>query len=766
TVTPRPTPTPVTSPIKSTLAGDVTFFYGDWETAISEYQQTLESSPSPQEKSAALLGLGKTYYQLQNYPEALDNLRTLLSSYSDSSTVAEAQFVLAQTYTALNRHLEAASAYEAYLSYNLGIIDAYIQEQRGDAYTAAGKYLIAIEAYQAAIAADSLQDNVNLRLKMGQAYFALEDYPTSIVLYEEAYAETNNDYLKASADYLLGLAFTALERPIQAQAAYRDAVENYPLSYDAYLSLVELIEAGCHVSELDRGLVDYFAGQYGLASEAFDRYISQVKTGEITEGDPATAYYYKGFALRAQGDAEGALWAWDKVIENYPEHAYWDNAWEYKAYTQWAYLNRYSHAVQTLTGFVDKRPYHERAAEFLFDAARVEELTKDYDAAISLWNHIISEYPTSDYANNALFLIGITHYRVEAYQQATGVFTRYVAAAQTPEELARAYFWLGKAHHSAGENLSAQSAWENAVNIDLTGYYSERAIDLLQGREAFISPLDYDLSYDVEAKRQEAEDWMRSAFAIPPATNLSGLGMLAEDARLIRGTEFWNLGLYDKARLEFENLRNEVSYDPISSYRLANYLSELGLYRPAIFAARQVLNAANMDDAATMNAPLYFNYIRFGSYYRDLIIPVAQKYGFHPLFLFSVVRQESLFEGFVRSSAGARGLMQIMPSTGEDLARKAGWPPNYTAEDLYRPKVSVNLGTAYLDSQRRYFEGDIYAALAAYNAGAGNALTWSEVSNDDPDLFLETIRFSETRRYIKGIKEIFAIYRRLYGREQ
>ncbi|MEA3341566.1 MAG: tetratricopeptide repeat protein, partial [Chloroflexota bacterium] len=381
----------------------MTFFYGDWETAISEYQQTLESSPSPQEKSAALLGLGKTYYQLQNYPEALDNLRTLLSSYSDSSTVAEAQFVLAQTYTALNRHLEAASAYEAYLSYNLGIIDAYIQEQRGDAYTAAGKYLIAIEAYQAAIAADSLQDNVNLRLKMGQAYFALEDYPTSIVLYEEAYAETNNDYLKASADYLLGLAFTALERPIQAQAAYRDAVENYPLSYDAYLSLVELIEAGCHVSELDRGLVDYFVGQYGLASEAFDRYISQVKTGEITEGDPATAYYYKGFALRAQGDAEGALWAWDKVIENYPEHAYWDNAWEYKAYTQWAYLNRYSHAVQTLTGFVDKRPYHERAAEFLFDAARVEELTKDYDAAISLWNHIISEYPTSDYANNALF---------------------------------------------------------------------------------------------------------------------------------------------------------------------------------------------------------------------------------------------------------------------------------------------------------------------------------------------------------------------------
>ena len=102
----------------------------------------------------------------------------------------------------------------------------------------------------------------------------------------------------------------------------------------------------------------------------------------------------------------------------------------------------------------------------------------------------------------------------------------------------------------------------------------------------------------------------------------------------------------------------------------------------------------------------------------------------------------------------------------EDLAREAHWPPNYTADDLYRPKVSVNLGTAYLDSQRRYFEGDVYAALAAYNAGYGNALTWLESSNGDQDLFVETIRFQETQRYIKGIKEIFAIYRRLYGRKQ
>ncbi|MBS1248699.1 MAG: Soluble lytic murein transglycosylase [Chloroflexi bacterium] len=763
TFTPRPTPTPVTPPTKSSLAGDVAFFYGDWESALTEYQQTLENDPSPTEKNGAMLGLGKTYYQLRNYPTALDTLRNLLISAPDSAHTAEAQFVLAQTYTALDRHLEAASAYEAYLTYNPGVIDAYVQERRGDAYTAAGKYLASIEAYQAAIAAGSVNDSLLVQFKIGQAYAALEDYPTAALIFQEIYDKTTNDYLKASADYQRGQIFTAMERPDQAQAAYRDAVEKYPLSYDTYLSLVELVREGYQVSDLDRGLVDYFAGKYALAIDAFNRYLGQ---DEVE--DPGTAYYYLGKALRNSGKAEDALYAWDQIIESYPEDEYWDEAWEFKAYTEWFYLDRYSRAVQTLTGFVEESPHHPRAAEFLFDAARVEERDQDYPEAIALWERVIAEFPTSQYANQALFLIGITHFRLEAHSQAQEVFARYVASSPTEGELAKAYFWLGKAHQAGGEEVPAQVAWEQAVNADPTGYYSERAQDLLLDRDAFDSPLNYDLSSDVDAEREEAEAWMRETFAIPPVTNLRGLGYLAEDERLIRGTELWNLGLYSEARLEFEDLRNEVSYDPVSCYRLANYLVDLGLYRSAIFAARQVLNLAGMDDAGTMNAPAYFNHIRFGSYYRDLIFPAAEEYGFHPLFLFSVIRQESLFEAFVTSSQDAGGLMQILPSTGANVAKEAGWPPNYSAEDLYRPYVNVRLGTAYLASMRRIFDGKLYVALAAYNGGGGpgRAIIWLERAPTDIDLFYETIHLSETQRYLKGIKEVFAIYRRLYGREE
>jgi soluble lytic murein transglycosylase len=165
-----------------------------------------------------------------------------------------------------------------------------------------------------------------------------------------------------------------------------------------------------------------------------------------------------------------------------------------------------------------------------------------------------------------------------------------------------------------------------------------------------------------------------------------------------------------------------------------------------------------------LSAPAYFNHIRFGAYYSDLVMPLAENYGFHALFLYALIRQESLFEGFVNSSAGARGLMQIMPATGTEIAGNLGWPENYTEDDLFRPLVSLRYGVDYLDRQRKLFDGNLYAALAAYNGGPGNAQEWLELALDDPDLFLEVIRYDETRNYLRRIYENFNIYRLIYNR--
>jgi soluble lytic murein transglycosylase len=223
--------------------------------------------------------------------------------------------------------------------------------------------------------------------------------------------------------------------------------------------------------------------------------------------------------------------------------------------------------------------------------------------------------------------------------------------------------------------------------------------------------------------------------------------------------------MYEEARTEFESLRDAVSTDPEKSYRLAHHLYNIGLYRTAIFAAREVLSLAGLESqSASLTAPDYFNHIRYGLYYHDLILAEEERYGHDPLFMFSVIRQECLFEGFVRSSAGARGLMQVIPDTGAQIASDLGWPLGYEDNDLYRPNVSIRFGSYYLDKNRDLLGGSVYGSLAAYNAGPGNSLVWKELAGNDPDLFLEIVRFQETRNYIRFIYEIFDTYRSIYSR--
>ncbi len=566
---------------------------------------------------------------------------------------------------------------------------------------------------------------------------------------------------KPGQTILLGQAYLELGQDDLAESAFRDAVIQFPLSYDSYLGLIEMVNNGFQINDLDRGLVDYYAGQYSYAVEAFDRYLALQDTA-----DRGTALYFRAFSLRNMGQHQEAISSWNEIINSYPDHTYYDEAWEFKAYSLWFYLGEYQEASQVLQNFVSKNPFHPRAAEFLYDAGRIEELTGQLNNAAAIWKRVFNEYPTSSYATLSLFKSGICQVRLGSYELALGSFAILRDASQSLEELSKALFWIGKIYSYQGNSEAAQASWSEAANADPTGYYSERSRDLLQNREPFTPPQDYDISFDVDAEKDLAEAWIKATFSIPAETNLDSLGLLAGDPRIIRGTELWELDLFSEARSEFETLRNEVSFDAISSFRLANYYQDLGLYRPAIFAARSVLDAAGMSDAETMNAPAYFNYIRFGTYFSDLVIPAAQEHGFHPFLLFSLIRQESLFEGFVKSTAGARGLMQIIPSTGAERANLEGWPPDYSDDDLYRPQVSIKLGTAYLGFLRTYFEGDMYASLAGYNAGPGNAGVWLEESKGDQDLFLEIIRFSETQTYIKNISEIFAIYRRIYSRTQ
>jgi soluble lytic murein transglycosylase len=758
TFTPTVTPTPL--PIARVDAGDRTLFNGDYEDALLYYQTAYKDSPDVLIQASAKWGEARVYFAQERYQDCLSALQALMTEYPQSVHLGQAYFLQGLASYRLNNYQAAADAWQSYLTLRPGYLDAYVQEMRGDALYEALNYTSAIAAYKAAIAAPALGDDIKLDMKVADTEQKLGNYEAAVELYDGISARATSDYTKAQAAYETGLAYQALGKNEEALGKFRLNVESYPLSYYSYLSLVALLDAGTEVSQLDRGLVDYFAGQYDVAISAFDRYIAENPTND------GTAYYYRALSHRDLGHYEAALKDFATFTANYSANPRWGDAWGEKAYVEWYNLGSYNVAVKTLLDFVDGVPNSDLSADYLMSAARIYERNAKYDEALQVWARVVNEYPGSSQASTAVFLMGIIYYRNGDFKSALDSFTRSLSLALQPEDKARAYLWLGKAQQKLGDQQAALDFWRRGQSSDPGGYYDERSYELLNEQTPFTPPTSINLTPDLETERNNADSWVRLTFNLPTDTDLSGLDVLASDGRIIRGTELWQLGIYEDAKAEFEDLRSELESkrDAVGSYRLTNYLLSLGAYRPAVFASRQVLTLAGLDDHSdSMMAPPYFSRVRYGLYYSDLVIPAAQENGFDPLFIFSVIRQESLFEGFVQSGANARGLMQIVPSTGAQIVSQLGWPVNYTEKDLYRPDVSVAFGTHYLANNRNMLDGDLYAALAAYNGGPGNALEWKKLSGDDPDLFLESIRFEETRNYIRNIYEIYAIYKRLYG---
>ncbi|HRN49960.1 MAG TPA: tetratricopeptide repeat protein [Anaerolineales bacterium] len=769
---PSPTPEPTAAPTPTNSArvqsADRLFFYGDWQAALTEYERVYQGTEI-ELHPAALLGMGRAYVKLGRTAEAISTLSNVIAEFPGSEEAAGAHFALAELYAAQGNGAAADAQYQNYLALRPSILDAYVHELRGDALQASGDLEGALAAFQQAMTAPRLGDTLSLQVKIGKVHSERGDHQAAILAYQAVYTTTANDYLKADMDLLMGRAYQAIGDSAQANALFTDAVTKFPLSFSSYAALVELVNAGIAVDELQRGLVDYYAATnssgstanelYLVAIAAFDRYLANA--AEHTD----TAHYFRALSLRSTGDFEAAVRELDGMLVEHALGTRWVDGYLLRADIQWRNQDNFDAAIAGLESFVVSNAGHPEAARILYRAGMIAEVGGFLTRAAEILPRVANEYPASEYAYDALFMAGISRYRLGEYVAAQSLFARGVEAALSLEQQAQSQFWIGKSQQAQGDSAAAETTWRTTTAIDPTGYYSERARDILDGLDPFAPPAGYHRQVDLDAERQQAEAWMRTTFSLGADIDLSQPGPLWQDARFVRGTELWHLGRYQLARNEFESLRADLTTDAANSYRLANHLVELGMYRSAVFAAREVLNLAGLSDAQTMNAPVYFNRIRFGFYFQDLVETDSARRSIDPLFVYSMMRQESLYEGFVTSSAGARGLLQIIPATGQEMATFSGWPENYSGEDLYRPNVSIRLGVEYLARQLNAFDGDIYAALAAYNAGPGNAVFWQGQANGDPDLFVEIVQFVETRNHIRSIYEIYDIYRNLYASE-
>ena len=738
--------------------GEKDIFNGNYAQAREELQSALLATGDDSVQAAALWGLGKTDFLAGNYSSALENLRSLTQRYPSTDEGLHGWMLLGEIYYSLQRYQESADAFQKYLDARPGLLDGYIQEKRGDAFSALGNQLEAQGAYTAAENSSGIVNSTGLRIKIGGTYLNSGDPAAALKIYDETLALTTSDYVKAELDLFSGRALLALGRTDEGYGRWRHAVDNYPLAYDTYSALLGLVDANQPVDEFNRGLVDYYANKYDVALRAFQRFASE------NPNHDGTVLHYMALTLREMGDYNSAVQMWNTVISNYPGNRYWETAWDERAFTQWAYLDDYKTAASGLEKFSTQTTDSSLSVTYSMEAARIYERSGALDKAATLWESLAQQSGSGTSSEDAWFQAGIVRFRLGNFALANNDFQQALLKAKEASNRARALLWIGKTYIASGDNNNARSAFEQAQSSDSTGYYSLRARDIQNNHAPFAVPPKMNLEVDLPAERIEAASWVRIKFNLAADTNLADLGVIQTDPHFQRGNEFWTMGMYDEARLEFEALRENIKTNPADSFRFGNYLLDIGAYRSGIYALREVLNLAGYDDhSASLTAPAYFNHIRYGLYYSDIVWPVAAEIGFDPLFITSVIRQESLFEGFVHSGAGARGLMQIIPSTGLSIAEQMGWPVDFSADDLYSPYISVRMGTNYLNSNRNLLNGDLYATLAAYNGGPGNASIWQNLANGDQDLELEIIRYSETRDYIRGIYEIYSVYRSVYS---
>ena len=131
-------------------------------------------------------------------------------------------------------------------------------------------------------------------------------------------------------------------------------------------------------------------------------------------------------------------------------------------------------------------------------------------------------------------------------------------------------------------------------------------------------------------------------------------------------------------------------------------------------------------------------------------------------FLYAIMRTESGFDARAVSVAGARGVIQLLPSVARGVARLAGRPES-DAERIFEPEVAIDLGAALLGAERREL-GSLLLAAAAYNGGAPNVAQWlTQFHALELERFIERIPFRETRDYVKRVLAVEATYRGLQG---
>ena len=283
-------------------------------------------------------------------------------------------------------------------------------------------------------------------------------------------------------------------------------------------------------------------------------------------------------------------------------------------------------------------------------------------------------------------------------------------------------------------------------NTNRWRYWQARSLQLAQPNSQEPKALYQALAKERDFYGFMAADQVQAPYQLnnkPLALNPKTVQKVRNSAAIRRALEFHARGQIADGRREWYNVSRLFSRDEMVAQARLAY--EMGWYFPAI---RTISQAQYWDDLD----------VRFPMAHREHLVREAKNRDIHSSWVFAITRQESAFMADAKSHAGAMGLMQLMPATAKETAKRFGIPLS-SPQLAYRPEINIQLGAAYLSQIYGQFNGNRVLASAAYNAGPGRVRQWLRGADHlSYDVWIENIPFDETRQYVQNVLSYSVIY--------
>jgi soluble lytic murein transglycosylase len=707
------------------------FRVGDMQTARLVAQQVVEQFPNNPWQKRSLFLMGRAFIALDMPFEAEAIMLRVDSEYPELADYG--LYILAEYFFSKSRHADAAKLYQR-------LLDRH------------PKSLLAGRA----------------SLRKAQALFEAGDFARAAEAFEEFLDEYPRSESAAEAGVGLGRALAAQEKFDRAVRALREVCVKYPGSpadEDLRRAFVDLAGRGAEIPEptpdelFERGKNLLRIKEYQTAYGAFTRLL------EVEPDYPqkADVLLRSGIALFHLGRRPEASAVLERMLREHPAHPSGAEAlnWLARIYGR---LGRKDDAIVTFLKIIESYPDSRWADDALFLVGNIYRESDNVAKALQFYDRLVKERPTSKYADSAWWWKAWASYTAGDYTKADRTLQDLINTYPRSFLVKQAQYWRGRIAERRGDQKQAAAHYGLVMKTAPYTYYGYRAADRLAAlkmpavaAEPAALPVEESPAAEDVPEEEPAED------VGPPVWTDETAHALSSDPAYTKTFELMTLAMKKEAAAELWSLKARISKKRGALLGLSKAFFELGDYHRSLLLVLR--NYERYLDGPVRETPEDFWLLAYPQGYWDSIIAYARKYGTDPYFVASIIHAESQFHAEALSPAGARGVMQVMPATGQWAAQTIRLS-GFDRDKLFDPDTSINIGTWYLSFLLKRFRGDPLLVAAAYNAGPDAVAGWLGKNGNgaERETFVESIPFSETRGYVKKVMRNYAEYLRIYGR--